>query len=133
MPQFVYLASPYSHALAAVRNARYRAALMATRSLLAAGVHVFSPIVYSHFLVGHQTTGAGSLAASWEFWREFDLSMLDKCDVLAVLQLPGWTYSVGVQAEIAEATVRGIAIRGLATVADVESLIAFVGGIKQCE
>ena len=97
----IYLASPYSHPDAAVREQRFREACRATAVLLRAGHAVFSPIAYSHVLVEH------GLPSDWAFWERHDQELLARCDEVVVLQLDGWIDSVGVQAEIALARTLG--------------------------
>ncbi len=90
----IYLASPYSHYDARVREQRFREACSATARLISAGLNVFSPIVHSHSIAHY------GLPANWEYWSRFDREFLSCCDVLAVLTLHGWQQSVGVAAEI---------------------------------
>ncbi len=47
----IYLASPYTHVDAAVRESRFDAACLAMSTLMRAGLSVYSPIVHSHPLV----------------------------------------------------------------------------------
>jgi hypothetical protein len=101
----IYLASPYSHPDPDVREARYRAACLATASLLRAGQLVFSPIAYSHWTAEH------GLPCTWSFWAMFDRWFLEHCDEVVVLMLDGWKASVGVQAEIRIARELGKPVR----------------------
>jgi nucleoside 2-deoxyribosyltransferase len=103
----IYLASPYSHADPAVREARYQAACRTTAALLRAGLVVFSPIVHSHPLV------AFALPTGWDFWERIDRAYLARCDELVVLMLDGWKESTGVRAEIALARGLGKPVRFL--------------------
>ncbi len=43
----IYLASPYTHVDAAVRESRFDAACLATSTLMRAGLTVYAPIVHS--------------------------------------------------------------------------------------
>lgn len=54
----------------------------------------FRPVAHSHPIAQH------GVPTTWQFWAMVDREYLSKCDVLAVLMLPGWHESVGVQAEI---------------------------------
>jgi len=90
----IYLASPYTHPDAAVREQRFRAACQATAALVRQGIVVFAPIVHSHPLVEH------GLPTSWSFWSNQDRRFLELCDELVVLMLDGWRESRGVQEEI---------------------------------
>jgi hypothetical protein len=100
----IYLASAYSHPDVSVREWRYQQACRATAELLRQGLVVLSPIVHSHPLVTY------GLPTTWDFWSRIDREYLARCDVLAVLMLPGWETSVGVQAEIQAARELGILI-----------------------
>ena len=100
----IYLASPYTHRDVHVREWRFREACRAAAALLRAGITVLSPIAHSHPIA------AFGMPTSWEFWSQVDREYLTRCDVLAVLTLPGWRESVGVQAEIALAGELGLPI-----------------------
>jgi hypothetical protein len=104
----IYLASPYSHPDAAVREQRFRAACRVVASLLRAAHVVFSPIVYCHVLVEH------GLPTDWAFWEHVDREHLKRCDDVIVLMLDGWEESAGVQAEIRLARDLGKRVRYLA-------------------
>lgn len=103
-----YLASPYSHPDAAVREQRFRSVCCATAEMIRAGQLIFSPIVHSHPLVDY------GMPAEWDFWQKHDREYLSRCDELLVLMLPGWRESVGVQAEIRMAEEMGKPIRYIA-------------------
>ncbi len=90
----IYLASAYSHPDARVREWRFQEACRAAAALLRAGLTVLSPIAHSHPIARF------GMPTSWEFWSQIDREYLSRCDVLAVLTIPGWRESVGVQAEI---------------------------------
>ena len=100
----IYLASPYTHLDLHVREWRFREACRAAAHLLRAGVAVLSPIAHSHPIAQF------GMPTSWEFWSQVDREYLARCDALAVLTLPGWRESVGVQAEIAYAHELGIPV-----------------------
>lgn len=90
----IYLASPYTHEEPSKRQERYLAVAQATVRLTRAGLHVFSPIVH-----GHALSTVGRLPTDWAFWEGFDTFMIKACTTFAVLQLPGWEASAGVQSE----------------------------------
>jgi hypothetical protein len=104
----IYLASPYSHPDPTIRDARFRAACIATAALIRDGEAVFSPVVHCHPLVQY------GLPGDWEFWRQFDSVVLARCDELVVLELDGWDSSAGVEEEIALARDAGLPVRHLA-------------------
>ena len=101
----IYLATPYSHRFPWVRWWRWIQANRAVAYLMRNGVHAFSPIAHcymSEFL--------GGLPGNFEFWEEYDRSMIARCDMFVVLMLPGWNTSRGVAAEraIAEGLDRSV-------------------------
>jgi len=103
----IYLASPFSHPDAAVREARFRDACRAAARLMRAGKIVFSPIAHSFPIAQH------GLPVDWHFWEPFDRAHLERCDEVVVLTLDGWRESVGVQAEIRIAAELGKPVRYL--------------------
>lgn len=92
MADLTYLSHPYTDADPVVMDERLAIAKRVTRQLMGIGRHVFSPVVYA-LATEPEATG-------WEAWQAFDLAMVEKCDYLFVLDIPGWRESVGVQAEI---------------------------------
>ena len=103
-PSLMYLASPYAHPSAAVREARLEAARYVCGKMVDDGKIVMSPLVY-----------LGELAYKGvhppQGWYAFDLQLLARCDEMLVLQLPGWEDSRGVMVEIAGAQTKGIPVR----------------------
>lgn len=91
----IYLATPYSHPDAEIREQRFRAVNLAAGQLMRAGHNVYSPISHSH-----EIAKVCELPTSWEFWAECDRAFIEWADELHVLMADGWKESVGVQAEI---------------------------------
>lgn len=100
-----YLATPYSHPEAEVRESRFRAVNLVAANLMRAGHHIFSPISQTHSI-----TLAGDLPLDWDYWEAYDRAILGMCSNLIVLTLVGWQESVGVQAEISMARERNIPV-----------------------
>jgi hypothetical protein len=92
---FTYLASPYSDSQVEVMERRYVEARRACAYLLAERVWTYSPIVHCHELAN-----AHKLPVDFEFWREYNFTMLRAAGFMVVLSLPGWGASKGVQGEI---------------------------------
>lgn len=101
----LYLASPYSHPEASMREWRFKEACKAAVWLMAQGFMVFSPIIHSH-----QIALEGRLPTGFDTYAEFDKRLIRASDVLAVYELAGWKESVGVQAELAYAASLGMRI-----------------------
>lgn len=94
----LYLACPFTHPDPAVQEHRYRTSCMASAKLMKAGIVVFNPL-------GHSVAINEFLSDvdSHEFWMTMDIPMLQLCDELLILGLPGWTDSSGVKAEMFKA------------------------------
>lgn len=103
----IYLASPYSHPDASIREFRFREACRAAAKLMRCGKVVFSPIAHGHCICEH------GLPTDWRFWEPFDRAQLERCDEVIVLMLEGWQQSTGVQAEIRIAAELGKPVRYL--------------------
>ncbi len=96
-PFLWYVATPYSHASAAVREQRALMATAAKATLLDAGVHAYSPIAAHHPASLYMTS---SKVDDHAFWMRVCFDMLDRCDGLLVVTMDGWRQSKGVQMEI---------------------------------
>lgn len=104
----IYLASPYTHPDAAIREQRFHTVCRAAAALMRSGHMVFSPIAHSHPIAMH------GLPTTWDFWERVDREYLRRCDELVVLTLDGWKQSRGVQAEVRIAGDLGKPVRHLA-------------------
>ena len=91
----IYLASPYSHPDAAVRQQRFEQVCGVASVLMRNGSLIFSPIAHSHPIAL-----AGGLPLDFAYWEKFDRTILSVCHSLIVLKLLGWDESRGVAAEI---------------------------------
>jgi len=103
--ELAYLASPYSHPNPGVRAERFRAACEWAARLMKEGILVFSPIAHSHSIAEY-----GGLPGDFEFWGEWSLEILGRCDLMLVLELPGWEESVGLRTEEECAAEEGIRV-----------------------
>lgn len=92
----IYLASPYSHSDAAVRQMRYEKAARWAMCFIRQGIPAFAPIPFIHpnlpYLEGVKTDAAT--------WQEFNTGFLCHCSAMYVLMLDGWEHSLGLQQEI---------------------------------
>lgn len=95
---YAYIASPYTHHDPKVMEGRYRAVCLYTAQLLANDIinarTVFSPIVHCHALAK-----VHDLPRDIVFWRDYNIAMLEQAGKLAILQLPNWKESTGVNFE----------------------------------
>lgn len=139
----VYLASPYSatdlqvlgylDAVATdpvtretvaklIRAKRYAEVCLAAGELVSAGVAVFSPIAHSHGICLQSR-----IATDWRAWAELDRVLIERSDVLIVLQIDGWRESAGVRAEVQIAREIEMPViywdRGTASAAEIAQLV----------
>lgn len=100
--QLVYLASPYTLYADTPERLEFAVdqAAKAAAKLMQAGYAVFCPVVHSHYIADHLHT---DLRLNHHFWMSQDLAILEHCDTIFVLCLPGWRDSKGVNQEITEA------------------------------
>lgn len=101
----IYLASPYTHPDAFVREERYLRAAKATIFLLSREQWVYSPIVHNHELAKF-----GGLPMEFDFWKNYNFAMIACCDEFTLLRIEGWQESKGVAAEKIEAERLGIKV-----------------------
>lgn len=106
----IYLASPYTHEKRSEMAKRFVEISRIAAKLTIMGHYIISPISMNH---PWKEYGDDNIGYSWEFWKEFDTRLLEVCDELWVAKMPGWTISVGVQAEIVIAGKLGLPIRYL--------------------
>lgn len=106
----IYLASPYSHSNAIIRERRFRAACRVAARLIRSGEVVFSPVAHGHAISLY------GVPTDWRFWKAHDRRFLEQCREVIVLTLDGWRQSVGVQAEIEIAGELGKPVRYLSPV-----------------
>lgn len=99
----IYLASPYTHVSAAIRNDRLLRTCVATAKLIKLGHIIFSPIVHSIPLVKF-----GELGSLWSDWITYNEEMMNLASCVAVLPLKGWEISNGVKHEVNYAVANNI-------------------------
>lgn len=105
MSNLIYIGSPYTHEDPRIMELRYQKVLKVTANLLKEGFHVVSPIVHCHPLSVQFT-----LPPNFDFWREYNLNLLSKCDILLVINTDGYLYSKGLKGECDFAKSQGIKI-----------------------
>lgn len=93
-----YLAAPYTDPNPKIKRMRSTLVTWMAYEFMQQGIYVYSPLTHN---VPIDNLG---MHGDWQKWRDFDCSMLARCDRLIVLKLPGWEQSKGVTAEIEYAT-----------------------------
>lgn len=118
--KLIYLAAPYTYhkrthnPLLAfyywirginIRWFRFESVNKAASIIFKSGNFVFSPISHTRPIAKY------GLPSDFKFYETYDKMMISKCDELWVLTIEGWSESIGVTAEIAEAQRRKIPVR----------------------
>lgn len=101
----VYLATPYSHEVLAVREHRFEVVNRVAAELMSEGIYIYSPISHTHSIAM-----AGGLPTDWEFWGGYCRAMLASCVKVIVLRQEGWQNSTGVTAELDIAREMGLPV-----------------------
>lgn len=91
----IYLAGPYTHPEPSVMEERFQKLTAYAARLMSQGHIVYSPITHNHPIAL-----AHSLPRDWRFWEKFDMHFLKMASAFHVYLLPGWSDSVGVNAEL---------------------------------
>ena len=87
----IYLACPYTHEDAAVRQLRAERATRAAALLMQFGDWVFSPITYGHAVAQYMNNHNSGL-----YWIKHMLPYMSICDHFYVLKEEGYNNSVGI-------------------------------------
>jgi len=101
----IYLATPYSHADAATREARFDMACRIAGAMMRRGEVVFSPIAHSHPIAA-----LCQLPDGWEYWQTQAREWFEACTSLVIARMDGWRESKGIAGEIKLARQMGIPV-----------------------
>lgn len=93
--RLIYLATPYNHPDPEVRESRFKVACEVAAHFMRNGVHLFCPIAHTHPIAQ-----AGDLPKGWDYWHDYDYTMLSACSELWVVEIDGWRDSEGIRGEI---------------------------------
>lgn len=91
-----YLASPYTHPSALVREQRYRDLQHFAGPLMAMGYYVYAPILNTH-----PVADLYGLPVEFEWWEGFNRAFIERSAGIIVANIDGWRESRGVAHEIA--------------------------------
>lgn len=91
----IYLAAPYSHPDAAVRDERAAAVNCVFARLSGEG-----RIVFSTLSMTHEAAKVYNMPKDADFWWEMNMEFFRRCDEMYVVCLEGWAKSSGVRMEI---------------------------------
>ena len=106
--QLIYLASPYTNSDKNIVEQNYKLVSEIAANLVSEGYVVFSPISYGHNLLDFK-----EMPSNCEFWFNFCVAFLLRCDKVLVCTMPGWENSLGVKEEIEIASKFGIPVEFL--------------------
>jgi nucleoside 2-deoxyribosyltransferase len=112
----IYLASPYTARNGdgsldlSLMEERYLLVEEALAKCVQRKIHALSPIVLFHSLAFKH-----ALPPHASFWRAHNRALLQRCDALYVLCLPGWDTSLGIAYELGVAHALGLPVYALAT------------------
>lgn len=96
----VYVACPYAHPKPDHMELRAKIATRYASAVWSTGVAAFSPLTHCHAMANLDSSFKIVRQLRRELIMEFDLSILQACDQMHVLKLPGWRESAGVKEEI---------------------------------
>jgi hypothetical protein len=92
----IYIGSPYTHPEKEVRHRNYIEVTKIAAEIVSNGQVAISPITYGHVLLDY-----AKMPSDWEFWSDFCLTLLKKCDkILVCNNMEGWDRSRGLTQEI---------------------------------
>lgn len=103
--KIIFISSPYSNPDDNIREENFAMVSQYVAELNSKGKTAFSPITYGHTLLNFR-----EMPTDWEFWKEFCVTFLEKCEKMIVYKLPGWEESRGVKEEIEIAKELGVKI-----------------------
>lgn len=106
MSKLIFVSSPYGHPNPDVVEENYLKVTKFVSQLCSNGQVAISPITYGHTLLKYK-----KMPSDWEFWKNFCVTLLTKCDEMIVYKMDGWDKSNGVAEEIRVATNLGIKIK----------------------
>ncbi len=96
LQELKYLASPYSHKDAWMRELRFKAiSRIAGALMVERGIGTFCPITHCHSIAEHAAVDP----VDYDFWMAWDGLFHPACAGLIVAMLPGFLHSRGVKAE----------------------------------
>lgn len=96
LPNYSYVASPYSHPDKWMEHERYLAVMkFVAQRMKDADEYLYSPILHCHEMARNYALPGDAL-----FWQKFNQAMQGRAEKTIVLMLNGWEQSKGVQYEI---------------------------------
>lgn len=108
--KLVYLAGPYYDDDPKVIKKRFNLFNKVAATLISKKeVYVFSPISHSHPIMGSKAFNKDFFKL--RHWMPFDLSIMNNCDELNIIDIEGWDKSEGVKLEIEYAKLNGLPIK----------------------
>jgi hypothetical protein len=91
----IYLAGPYSHEKDLIRELRYKILTKIAAVMVKEGEVVFSPIT-NGVALGQEV----EMPYDFQFWENYCIHILIRCNEIHIVRLKGWKQSTGVKAEL---------------------------------
>ena len=92
--EMIYLATPYTHASAEIREIRFKQAAMLGGKLIDEGHRIFSLIVAYHPMSWY-----GNFKTDWETFKLFCKIYMSISTILYIAEFSGWEKSIGIEKE----------------------------------
>ena len=90
----IYLAAPYSHPEPMIVQERMENIYRVLGEFIKNGQHVITPLSMHEVAIRHDLDG------TYDYWSDYCLDILGRCDSMVVLCMDGWRESRGVTDEI---------------------------------
>ncbi len=91
----VFVSSPYSTPDAELKALRYKTSCISCGAIMRMGGYPLSPVVHGVPIVNVMT-----VPDDYEYWKEYCLALVSKCDFMIILMVEGWEESSGVKGEM---------------------------------
>jgi hypothetical protein len=91
----IYLAAPYSHYDKDIVQSRMEKIYAVLAHYMRKGEHILTPLAMHEVVTRHE-----DIPDDFNYWGDYCLDVLKRCDRMIVLMLPGWDSSRGVAQEI---------------------------------
>ena len=96
----IYVAGPYSHEVVGVRQNRAMVATAYASACWREGGFAFSPLTHNHGMAAIDPNFENVRRTRTQDIMKFDLAILEACDEIHILRLPGWRVSIGLREEM---------------------------------
>ena len=103
-----FVSAPYTHKDQDVVEWRIQTFVEEMTRQIQMGRHPVSPLM--NHLLKDRSKLEFPFPLTWDYWKDYSLKLLSKCDYISVLMFPGWEDSKGVESELEMALNLGIPV-----------------------